>query len=116
MKLSENFAWSPHFSRSKFNGLFSAAKLSDEKLFFRVCTTSMIKMGMKTGILGLDYYSFRAKIPKISQLKFGLYSKTGHIGTPSFIPPCVKAKVGLHTGKKIYPVEFCSLPLLGSTT
>ena len=35
-------------------------------------TTSMIKMGMNTGILLLDYYSFRAKIPKISLFEIKL--------------------------------------------
>ena len=36
----------------------------------------MIKMRMKTSIFVMGKYSFRAKIQKISQMKFGLWSKT----------------------------------------
>ena len=36
----------------------------------------MVKMRMKTNTFGMKKYTFRAKVQKISQLKFGCCSKT----------------------------------------
>ena len=76
VKISENFVKCPHFPEVNSTAYF---RLLSHWFKFESWGSRLpqwLKWEWKLAFIGIEKYSFRAKIQKISQLKFGLYSKT----------------------------------------